>query len=270
MSLPRIDTLRHFEHFLLAYVSTLLYLRSIYPRTIFLKAGFHNTSVSQSRSPELCSWIMKAVEAACTQLLKSKVARMGIDICTERDEHVERYVFDVCKFNMVDWNKEKAVDVEERDPLSPISPVSAHTASSHTPEHFKPCISRPLDEDTPIDLSEQLRATLIQLKNRCELLAPLPPQCSFNIFVEPGSNEEVQLLTQEPNPWVSAQPYGTEAEQYDTCTDDVVDSRGIRKIPVHSVRYPDINFEAWIEIFPVHRNIDNRSMSSPLFPGRFE
>jgi mitotic spindle assembly checkpoint protein MAD2B len=268
MSLPCKDTLRHFEHFLLAYVSTLLYLRSIYPHTTFLEARLHNASVFQSRSPELCGWIMEAVEAACTQLLKSKVVRMGVDIFTETDEHVERYVFDVSEFNMEDWNNRKAVNMEQRDPLSPISPVSVHTASS--PEHFKSCISWPLDEDTPIDLSEQLRATLIQLKNRCKLLAPLPPQCSFKIFVEPESNEEVQLLTQEPNPWVSAQPYGTEAEQYDTCTDDVVDSRGIRKIPVHSVRYPDINFEAWIEIFPDHMNIDDTSMSSPLFRGRFE
>jgi mitotic spindle assembly checkpoint protein MAD2B len=270
MSLPSIDTLRHFEHFLLAYVPTLLYLRSIYPRTIFLKARLYNTSVSQSRSPELCGWIMKAVEAACTQLLKSKVARMGVDVFTETGEHVERYVFDVSNFNVKDWNNSKAVDMEQRDPLSPVSPVSAYTASAPTPELFKPCTSRPLDEETPIDLSEQLRTTLIQLKNRCKRLAPLAPRCSFNIFVEPESIEDVHLLTQEPNPWVSALPFGTEAEQYSTCTNDVVDFYAIRKIPVRSVRDPYINFEAWIEIFPIHTNVDDGSMSSPLVRSRFE
>jgi hypothetical protein len=104
MSLPSIHTLRHFEHFLLAYVHTILYLRLIYSRTIFLEASLHNTSIFQSRSRVLCRWIWKAVEAACTQLLTSKWARIGVDVFTETDKHADRYVFDVSEFNMKDWN----------------------------------------------------------------------------------------------------------------------------------------------------------------------
>jgi hypothetical protein len=53
MSPPSIDTLEHFKYFLHAYVSTVLYLRSIYRPKIFAEVRFHNTTVFQSRSLKL-------------------------------------------------------------------------------------------------------------------------------------------------------------------------------------------------------------------------
>lgn len=103
MSLPCIDALEHFKYFLLLYVHTVLHLHSIYLSSTLVKARFHNTPVFQSRSSELCGWILDAIETVYKQLHKGRVGIMGIVIYAEEDgQVVERYVFDVSTFPVME------------------------------------------------------------------------------------------------------------------------------------------------------------------------
>lgn len=74
------ETLEAFTSFLTAYVHTLLYLRTLYPRTSFVHSRFHNTSVYQSRHPLVCDWIRDAIAAVRKELLDGTVSRIGIVI----------------------------------------------------------------------------------------------------------------------------------------------------------------------------------------------
>jgi mitotic spindle assembly checkpoint protein MAD2B len=252
MSSPSIDALEHFKNFLFAYVSSLLYLRSIYPPEIFVEAAFHNTSVYQCRAPVLCEYIIDAVKEVYTSLLRGKVKRIGILIyTTEGIQPVERHVFDVSAFRIMESNMRKGMQCEERDPLSPISPVSAGAEVSFAPE---PSILQTtkrgrLDEDTPPDLSEQFRAALIMLVNRYKSHTPSATSCSFRIYMELKSVEDAHVLTRGSEPWVSAHSHGTEAEG--NSTDDGTDSHRKERVSniIRAVNSPPISFEVWVETF---------------------
>jgi mitotic spindle assembly checkpoint protein MAD2B len=252
MSPSSIDALEHFKNFLFAYVSTLLYLRSIYPPENFVEAAFHNTSVYQFRFPVLCEYIIDAVEEVYTSLLRGKVNRIGILIyTTEGMQAVERHVFDVSAFRIMESNMRKGMQCEERDPLSPISPVSADAEVSFAPE---PSILQTtkrgrLDEDTPPDLSEQLRATLIRLVNYCRSHTPSATPCSFHVYMELKSDKDAHLLTQGSEPWVLAHSEGRESE--DNSTDDGTNSHTKERVSnaIRAVNYPPISFQVWVEMF---------------------
>jgi hypothetical protein len=86
----------------------------------------------------------------------------------------------------------------ERDPISPILPVSvdAMDSSAPLPEILRTRKPELLDENTPSDLSEQLRATRIRLVQRCGSLAPLAATYSFDVFMEMKSDGDAESLTQ--------------------------------------------------------------------------
>ncbi|KAF2820883.1 DNA-binding protein [Ophiobolus disseminans] len=252
MSPPSIDVLEHFKNFLFAYVSTVLYLRSIYPPEMFVEATFHNTSVYQCRSLVLCEYIIDAVEEVYTSLLRGKVKRIGILIyTTEGMQAVERHVFDVSAFRIIESNMRKGMQCEERDPLSPISLVSAGAEVSFAsePSILQTTKQGRLDEDTPPDLSEQFRAALIMLVNRCKSYTPSATSYSFHIYMELKSDENAHLLTQGSERWVSAHSHGTEAEE--NSTDDGTDSHKKERVSkvIRAVNYPPISFEVWVETF---------------------
>ncbi|KAJ4342467.1 hypothetical protein N0V87_001086 [Didymella glomerata] len=118
-----IETLDAFTNFLTAYVHTLLYLRSLYPRTSFVHSRFHNTSAYQSRHPLVCDWIRDAIDAVRTELLDGKVSRIGIVIFhygngsksgsaekgTGDIQIMERFMIDVSAFPVVDKDERNAV-----------------------------------------------------------------------------------------------------------------------------------------------------------------
>jgi mitotic spindle assembly checkpoint protein MAD2B len=252
MSPPSIDALEDFKTFLFAYISTVLFLRSIYPPEIFLEAAFHNTSVYQCRAPVLCEYIIDAVEEVYTSLHRGKVNRIGIEIyTTEGMQAVERHVFDVSAFRIMESNMRKGMQCEERDPLSPISPVSADAEVSFAPEPsiLQTTKRERLDENTPPDLSEQLRATFIRLVNYCRSHTHSATSCSFRIYMELKSDEDAHLLTEGSEPWVSAHSHKTEAEE--NSTDDGTDSHKKERVSkvIRAVNYPPISFEVWVETF---------------------
>jgi mitotic spindle assembly checkpoint protein MAD2B len=252
MSPPSIDALEDFKNFLFAYIYTVLFLRSIYPPEIFLEAAFHNTSVYQCRSPVLCEYIIDAVEEVYTSLLRGKLNRIGILIyTTEGRQALERHVFDVSAFRIMESNMRKGMQREGRDPLSPISPVSADAQVSFAsePSILQTTKRGRLDEDTPPDLSEQLRATFIRLVNYCRSHTHSATSCSFHIYMELKSDEDADLLTQGSEPWVSAHSHKTEAEE--NSTDDGTDTNKKERVSkvIRAVDYPPISFEVWVETF---------------------
>lgn len=124
------ETLDAFTNFLTAYIHTLLYLRSLYPRTSFVHSRFHNTSAYQSRHPLVCDWIRDAIDAVKTELLDGTVSRIGIVIFhygrgseagqnrgrgsgesgrTGDVQIMERFMIDVSAFPAVDKDDRNAV-----------------------------------------------------------------------------------------------------------------------------------------------------------------
>lgn len=143
------ETLDAFTNFLTAYTHTLLYLRSLYPRTSFVHSRFHNTSAYQSRHPLVCDWIRDAVEAVKTELLDGTVSRIGIVIFhygnglktggggsgeskgTGDVQIMERFMIDVSAFPVVDKDDRNAVMEWGSRPSSqassrPVSPSPGH------------------------------------------------------------------------------------------------------------------------------------------------
>jgi mitotic spindle assembly checkpoint protein MAD2B len=183
-----------FENFLLAYVHTILYHRSIYPSSIFVKSRIYNASVYQSRISVLCSWIMKATTAVHKELSKGTVASIAIPLyhgIVGEDENaivVERHMLDVGSLSIFSGQGEmQDIERQQRDPLSPESIISVddwtsfETASSVLPWLDK---TELLDEDTRPDLGEQLRAVFLRLEQQCAQLPKLSEPRSFMISME--------------------------------------------------------------------------------------
>ncbi|PVI08591.1 DNA-binding protein [Periconia macrospinosa] len=112
-----ISTINAFTRFLAAYTHTVLYLRTLYPRTSFVRARFHNTPVHQSRHPLVCEWIRDAITAVRDQLLSGTVARIAIVIYhydpatkgTGSPTIMERHIVDVSTFPVVEKDARNAV-----------------------------------------------------------------------------------------------------------------------------------------------------------------
>jgi hypothetical protein len=130
------------------------------------------------------------------QLHRSKVETIRFVIYAAEDRQViERYILDVSAFPII---ASSVLAEIEQDPLSPISPVSIDATDSSTPypETLRTIKPRPLDEDTPVDLSKQLHATLICLEQQCKLLKPLATQCFLYVSMEMKSDSEAESLAQ--------------------------------------------------------------------------
>lgn len=260
-----LETLGHFTTFLTAYTHTLLYLRTLYPRTSFVHSRFHNTSVYQSRHPLVCEWITDAIAAVREELLNGSVAKLAIVIFSyDAGNHgamgsakiMERYMFDVSAFPVVDksdrnmqiaWEGEgtpEGSDNEEDGGVTRRGKIKA------------------LDVDVDVNLSEQFRAALLALTTRTSVLAPLPPSCSFNISMELKDEGDIDPPIGHPQPWVPVQPSlqktGRKAAVRNENEEETVeagrrrekegtDLGGVRVTPIRSVEAGVLSFETWVE-----------------------
>ncbi|CAO2650407.1 Nn.00g016990.m01.CDS01 [Neocucurbitaria sp. VM-36] len=262
-----LETLSAFTTFLTAYTHTLLYLRTLYPRTSFVHSRVHNTSVYQSRHPLVCEWIRDAVTAVREELLRGTVARIGIVVFSYRGEGntgsariLERYMFDVSTFPVVEKN-ERNMEIEwDRNSSSPPSPANSDTEDNNVNNKGK---QKALDVDVDTDLSEQFRAALIALTTRTSQLSPLPPHCSFNISMELKEEGDVDPPIGHPQPWIPVQPSlqktGRKATSRDEAEEAEVESGklrseregedlgGVRVTPIRSVDAGVFRFETWVE-----------------------
>lgn len=235
------ETLDAFTHFLTAYVHTLLYLRTLYPRTSFVHSRFHNTSAYQSRHPLVCDWIRDAIDAVRKELLDGTVSRIAVVIfsygngsasksgsggsggsigsggskSTGDVQIMERFIIDVSAFPVVDKDSQNALLEWGSRPSSPastrsVSPDSHSDQPPHSPQqhHNDPYDPEPPAFDLAVDtnLAEQMRAALISLTTRCAALSPLPDKCSFNIAMELKDEADVDPPLAHPQVWMPVQP----------------------------------------------------------------
>ena len=262
-----LETLSAFTTFLTAYTHTLLYLRTLYPRTSFVHSRFHNTAVYQSRHPLVCEWIRDAIAAVREELLQGSVARLGIVIFSYGGQDksgsakiMERYMFDVSAFPVVEKN-ERNTEIEwNPNPSSPPSPAESDAEDSAVGKKGK---QKALDVDVDVNLSEQFRAALIALTTRTSQLAPLPPHCSFNVSMELKDVGDVDPPIGHPQPWIPVQPSlqktGRTATSRNEDEEQEVeagtqrnqregeDLGGVKVTPIRSVEAGVFRFETWIE-----------------------
>lgn len=222
-----------FADFLTISIHTILYVRSLYPRTTFLTARAYNHAVHQSRHPALCAWISDAVAAVSAAMLAGGVERVVLVIYDARQRPVERVVWDVSRF--------PAIPAHERD--TPIVRAGSGGGGG-------------LDV---VDVEEQFRAAMARLRGAGEKLNPLPEGCSFTLAVELGDGAEAPLG--HPQAWIPVEPglqrgdggRGGQGQE----KDDAVDRRkkrergedlgGLKTMPVRAVDAGEMVFEMWIE-----------------------
>ncbi|KAF2833310.1 DNA-binding protein [Ophiobolus disseminans] len=264
MSATYLETLSAFTSFLTAYTHTLLYLRTLYPPTSFVESRFHNTSVYQSRHPLVCDWIHDAVAAVREDLLEGTVHRIGIVIFSYGGEDgggsakiMERYMFDVGEFPVVGRN-ERNMEIEWDSASEGDGERDGDETDTSVPTKKGKGKQKELDADVDVNLSEQFRAALIVLSTRTSLLAPLPPNCSFNICMELKDEGDVDPPIRHPQPWIPVQPSlqktGRRVTVRDEAEEEVVqegrkgeDLGGVKVTPIRSVEAGVFRFETWIE-----------------------
>jgi mitotic spindle assembly checkpoint protein MAD2B len=201
-----------FSEFLTVAVHTILYERSIYPRTSFLTARRYNHPVRQSRHPKVCDWINDAITAVETELLKGVVDSVAVVIFSKDNKAMERFIFDASRF--------PAVPAEDLD--TPLERMDEDGEEVDVLPH--------------IDMEEQFRATMSKLTNCQSALKPLPQGCTFTIAIELKPDGDAPVG--HPQPWIPAQPDkhkdGGAAPNFAT-------------IPVRKVEAGDMIFDTWIE-----------------------
>jgi mitotic spindle assembly checkpoint protein MAD2B len=259
-----LDTLAAFTSFLTAYTHTLLYLRSLYPRTSFVNSRFHNASVWQARHPLVCEWIRDAITAVREDLLLGTVSRIGIVIfslpensATGSAKILERYMFDVSTFPVVSKSErnlemewESSASEQENDSDGSDAPVVDTRKKGKEKEW---------DADVDVNLSEQFRAALMALTSRTSRLEPLPANCSFNISMELKDEADVDPPIKHPQPWIPVQPSlqktgrkatvrdENEEEAREKAIDEGEDLGGVKVTPIRAIEAGVFRFETWIE-----------------------
>jgi mitotic spindle assembly checkpoint protein MAD2B len=246
--------------------------RSLYTGPTFTISRFCNAHVYQSRAPILCDYVRDAINAVHTQLVEGVVGRVGIVIYASADEEGDERV-EIMEKHMLGVEVRLPVmesrvlderpDVEGRDPLSPISPVSTSVEGSSAP-----CLSShvhakcgPLDEDMSVDLFEHFRAALVQLVARCPTLTPLPTPCSWHILMEPKVDKTGNPLVQDSDLWILRQPAERMNDGEESSGQDVSITKDIRLIPIHSALGQHLDFEAYIQL---HHTRDDRTADGSL------
>ncbi|KAF2691184.1 DNA-binding protein [Lentithecium fluviatile CBS 122367] len=264
-------TLSAFTHFLIAYTHTLLYLRTLYPRTSFARSRFHNTPVYQSRHPLVCDWIRDAIAAVREELLEGTVARIGIVIYSYGAEGagngkgtgsvkiMERYMIDVSRFPVV-GKGERNIEIEWDEP-------EEEAAGNGKGKQ------KALEAHVDVNLSEQFRAALLTLTSRTSQLAPLPPHCSFSISMELKDEGDADPPIRHPQPWIPVQPSlqktGRKVVQVDNEDEraEGEDLGGAKVTPIRTVEAGVLRFETWIEEGKAKFEMAERAKSSVASSG---
>ncbi|EUC47521.1 hypothetical protein COCMIDRAFT_89764 [Bipolaris oryzae ATCC 44560] len=275
-----LETLNHFTTFLTAYTHTLLYLRTLYPRASFVQSRFHNASVYQSRHPLVCEWIADAIAAVREELLNGSVARIAIVVFSyEGDQEsakgsakiMERYMFDVSSFPVVEKG-DRNMEIEWQGTTPDVSDNEDEGGI------LKRGKTKELDTDVHVNLSEQFRAALIALTTRTSTLAPLPPNCSFNISMELKDEGDVDPPIGHPQPWIPVQPSLQKTGRTATIREELEEEEfesgrrtrkeggdlgGAKVTPIRSVQSGVFRFETWIEEAKAKLQADGTKTSFP-------
>ncbi|OQO05719.1 hypothetical protein B0A48_09812 [Cryoendolithus antarcticus] len=203
-----------FTDFLTVAIHTILWERSIYPKTSFLSARKYNFPVKQNRHPKVCGWINDAVTAIEGELLKGRVHSVAVVIFMKDSKPLERFVFDVSRF--------PDVPVDDLDTL-------LQSGDADEPQSVLPIV----------DMEEQFRATLSKLTASSTSLHPAPEGSTFTVAIE--LKPEALAPVSHPQPWIPAQvaddEQGGAAARISTA----------KTTPLRAINAGEMKFEAWIE-----------------------
>lgn len=222
--------------FLTVAIHTILYSRALYPPSIFISTRKYNLPVRQCRHPAVCDWINSSVSHIATLLKAGTVKRIIVVIYNRDGEVMERFLFDVERFPVVE-SKEYLTDFEAREGSD------------------GPGVSRS-------DVEEQLRATIRKLAYAGEKLSPLPEGCTFTIAVElrdkadppigvcHSATNKIYLdladAKKHPQPWIPSEPSLQIGEKDDSDMRGA-DVGGVKSTPVRLVEAGEFILEAWVE-----------------------
>ncbi|KAN0096553.1 DNA-binding protein [Hyaloscypha variabilis] len=210
--------LQTFTDFLTVAIHTILYERALYPSSTFISARKYNFPVRQNRHPKVCSWINDAVSNVSALLLKGTVRRVVVVIFNEDMDVMERYLFDVERFPVVD-PKETLTEFEAREGQGDLK-ISV------------------------TDIEEQLRATIRRLSYACSRMGPLPEGCTFTVAVELRDQAEPPIG--HPQPWIPSEP-SLQTGEKGSSENIGSDLGGIKSTPVRLVEAGEFILETWVE-----------------------
>ena len=207
-----------FTDFLTVAIHTILYERTIYPQSSFLTARKYNYSVRQNRHPKVCQWIQDAVTAIESELLHSSVERIALVILSPLQLPLERFVFEVSRFPVVE--PEEVNIPLAREGVSPQASV--------------------------IDLKEQFRGAMSRLSVCGGRLKPLPKSCSFTIAIEIKEFQDPPIG--HPQSFIPVQPMDrSQGPPTSLPKDCKTANTSTDIIPVRTVETHDMHLEMWIE-----------------------
>jgi mitotic spindle assembly checkpoint protein MAD2B len=214
-----ISLVAHFLDFLTVSVHTILYERGVYPKESFISARKYNYPVRQSRVPEVCEWINKAVDAVEKELLLCAVDKVSLIIYSKYSDPLERFVFDLSKFPYVqkqDWHVpfDSVVNADKKVPV--------------------------------VNMEEQFRGVMSKLAFCHRSLAPMPVDCTFTVAIELKDMADAPLA--HPQAWIPVQP----SLQREKAQDDMPayrgeDIGGAQTTPLRTIEAGEMIFEMWIE-----------------------
>ena len=156
-----------FSSLLTCALHLILYERRIYPPTTFLSTRRYNYPVRQNRHPKVCSWITDAVTAVEEELLKGTVSRVAVVIYSPDGVPLERFVFDVSSFPVVE-SGETLTEFESQEDDGNVR-VNA------------------------VDLEEQFRGVMRRLAFSGGGLGTLPEGCGFTVMIELKEEAEAPI-----------------------------------------------------------------------------
>ncbi len=174
-----------FSDFLVVSIHTILYERGIYPASTFISARKYNFPVRQNRHPKVCQWILDAVAAVESEMLKGTVSKVAVVLYSPDAQVLERFMFDVSSFPSVPAN-------ESLTPFEEVGSAEDNDSESNTKESL-------------VDVEEQLRATVRNLAYCGSKLGPLPEGCTYTVAVE---------LKEDADPPIGVSPvsYGDDSD----------------------------------------------------------
>ncbi|ESZ90585.1 hypothetical protein SBOR_9036 [Sclerotinia borealis F-4128] len=178
----------HLLNFLTLSIHTILYTRSLYPRTTFLMTRAFNYPVPQNRHPELCSYVNSCVSSLVPYLRSGSIASVAVVVYCDgmRDDDgkrrddgkeiriLERYIFDISRF--------------------PAIPPSENLTE------FEDRAGGDKDDVRNVDVEEELRAVLRKLAYSAGKLEELkdPEECTWGLVMEMKEDEEWKEVGNAP------------------------------------------------------------------------
>ncbi|KAE9371607.1 DNA-binding protein [Stipitochalara longipes BDJ] len=210
--------LQTFTDFLTVALHTILYERALYPSSTFISTRKYNFPVRQNRHPKVCSWINDAVSNVSALMLKGTVRRVVVVIFNQDLDVMERYLFDVERFPVVD-PKEALTEFEAREGQGDLK-ISV------------------------TDVEEQLRATIRRLSYACSKMGPLPEGCTYTVAVELRDQAEPPIG--HPQPWIPSEP-SLQTGEKGSSESVGSDVGGVKSTPVRLVEAGEFILETWVE-----------------------